>query len=73
MAQHEQYEVWILNAGEWMFNSAWHEFEVAWAAAQVQTAPLRIMHVTCEDDGVVVRNVVAELRAARKTEPAGVP
>jgi len=64
MAQHQQYEVWIPNGGDWMLKSSWRDFEVGLAAARALSGPVRIMCAVYDGDAVVERNVVVELGGA---------
>lgn len=69
MAQYdEQYEVWILDSGEWKLKSAWRDFEVAWAVARSHALPVRMIRLVYESDAVVERTLVAELKAPHKNE-----
>ncbi len=63
MAQYQQYEIWILNVGDWILKSAWRDFEVGLAAARALSGPVRIMRAVYDDDGTVERSVVVELGA----------
>jgi hypothetical protein len=68
MAQYEQYEVWILDGGEWTFKSSWRDFEVGWAVARAHTVPVRLIRAVYSGDVVLESNVIAELQAARKND-----
>jgi len=61
MAQHQQYEIWIPNAGDWMLKSSWRDFEVGLAAARALSGPVRIMCAVYDGNAAVERNVVVEL------------
>jgi len=61
MAQYQQYEIWILNVGDWILKSAWRDFEVGLAAARALSGPVRIMRAVYDDDAGVERSVVVEL------------
>jgi hypothetical protein len=61
MAQHQQYEIWILNVGDWMLKSSWRDFEVGLAAARALSGPVRIMCAVYDGGAAVERNVVVEL------------
>jgi len=62
----EQYEVWILESGEWRLKSSWRDFDVGWAVARSHTVPVRMIRVVYERDSVVERTVIAELNAPPK-------
>jgi len=66
MAQSEQYEVWIWGADRWTLKSSWRDLEVGLAAASAHNGPVRIIRVLYEDDAVVEKSVIAELRAPPK-------
>jgi len=61
MAQHQQYEIWIPNAGDWMLKSSWRDFEVGLAAARALSGPVRIMCAVYDGGTAVERNVVVGL------------
>ena len=61
MAQYQQYEIWIPNAGDWMLKSSWRDFEVGLAAARALSGPVRIMCAVYDGGAAVERNVVVEL------------
>ena len=69
MAQSEQYEVWIWGADRWTLKSSWRDLEVGLAAASAHNGPVRIIRALYEDDAVVEKSVIAELRALPKRRP----
>ena len=66
MAQHPQYEIWILNGGDWVLKSSWRDFDVGLAAARALSGPVRIMCAVYNGNATVERNVVVELGGTGK-------
>jgi len=64
MAQYQQYEIWIPDAGDWMLKSSWRDFEVGLAAARALSGPVRIMCAVYDGGAAIERNVVVELGGA---------
>ena len=69
MAQNQQYEVWILDGGDWTLKSSWRDFEVGVAAARALSGPVRIMCAAYNGNAAVERNVVVELGGASRDKP----
>ncbi len=65
----EQYEVWLLDGGEWRLKSACRDFDVAWAVARTYAVPVRMIRLVYERDAVAERTLIAELMAPHKNEP----
>jgi len=61
MVQDQQYEIWILDVGEWVLKSCWRDFEIGLAAARALSGPVRILLAEYDGDAGVERSVVVEL------------
>jgi len=66
MPQHEHYEIWILDGGDWTLKSCWREVGVGLAAARALPGPVRIIRAIYDAGVAAERQVVAELGATRE-------
>lgn len=68
MARCEQldadYEVRVLEHGQWALRSWSPHFDVAWAMGRAQSLPVRIFRILYKDAVIIGKELIAELKTA---------